>query len=141
MLIIEMRMKYQRVREKRFIVVALTLTGMLFLIMLNSSLMFATTLQPVQALQQSQITTCGRFNSCQTIVCTNNESCHTFQSNNDPSTYEQPQNDVTVMQPLEDTATVSQPEEDILTQPSEGTEGTTMAPEDDMEVIEGIIDN
>jgi hypothetical protein len=83
MLIIKMRMGYQRAREKRFVVAVLTLTGVLFLTIVSSSLMFAT-LQPVQALLRTEVTTCSEsVNSCQTIICTNNEPCHVFQSNSD----------------------------------------------------------
>src|ERR671913_2180134 len=83
MLIIKMRMRYQRAREKRFVVAALTLTGALFLTVVSSSLMLGT-LQPVQALLQTEVMTCSEsVNSCQTMICTNNEPCHVFRSNSD----------------------------------------------------------
>jgi hypothetical protein len=142
---IEIRMRYSRAREKRFVVAALILTGMLFLTIGSSSSMFATiTLQPVQAVQQSQVTTCSEGAAgdvCQTTTCTNNEPCHTFQSNNDAFAYKQPQNDVTMMESLEDTPTEMQQEEDTLMEPFEEAEDTTMTPEDDMEVIEEIMDD
>jgi hypothetical protein len=83
MLIIKMRMRYQRAREKRFVVAVLTLTGALFLTIVSSSLMLGT-LQPVQALLRTEVMSCPEsVNSCQTMICTNNEPCHVFQSNSD----------------------------------------------------------
>ena len=78
-------MGYQRAKEKRrFVVAALTLTGALFLTVVSSSLMLGT-LQPVQALLQTEVMTCSEsVNSCQTMICTNNEPCHVSRSNSDP---------------------------------------------------------
>jgi hypothetical protein len=131
---IEMRMRCQRAGEKRLVVDVLTIAW-------GSILIFVTP-QVVHAIQQSQIVTCtGSIDSCQTVTCIDNEPCHTFESNSDPLAYGHKQNDATVMQPPENNAIVTQPEEDLSVQPLEGTGGTTLAPEDDMEIIEGIMDD
>lgn len=127
-------MRYPRTREKNLSPIVLTLAGILSLVTVGSGLV-SINLQPIQALQQSQSITIvcnGNINSCQTMTCTNNQPCYTYQSNNDPVVNEQPQDTSVMIQPLEDTTMI---------QPAEDAAGTTQPPEDDMEIIEGVMDN
>ena len=111
-------MKYLGTRAKNtlLVVVLLTLVGS-FLFTQGTGKMF-TTLQPIQALQRNVVTACTD-NSCQTIVCTDDQLCHPFKSNNDPAANEQP---------LDDTTTAMQPIE-------EDDEDTLQPPEDNMEIM------
>lgn len=76
--------------------------------------------QPIEALQQSMSTACSRT-SCLTTTCINSQPCQTFKSNSDPAVGEQPQNNIIMTQPLEDT--------------------TTQPPGNDIEVMEGLIND
>jgi hypothetical protein len=86
--------------KNTLLVVLLTLVG-LFLLTQGASKMF-TSLQPIQALQQNVVTSCID-SSCQTIVCVDDQLCHSFRPNNDPAANEQTLDDTTTaMQPIEE---------------------------------------
>ena len=92
-------MRYLGTRAKNTLpVVLLTLVG-LFLFTQGTGKMF-TSLQPIQA--QNVVTACID-NSCQTVVCVDDQLCHSFRPNNDPAANEQPLDDTTMaMQPIEE---------------------------------------
>jgi hypothetical protein len=112
---------------RNILLVVVTLTG-LFLFAEGSGKM-SISLQPIEALQQSMSKVCS-VTSCLTTTCTNGQPCQTFRSNSDPIASGQPQNNIIITQPLEDTT--MKPLEDTM---------TMQPPEDDMEVIEGIIND
>jgi hypothetical protein len=87
-------MRYLGTRAKNALpVVLLTLVG-LFLLSIS--------LQPIQGQQQNVVTACID-NSCQTVVCVDDQLCHSFRPNNDPAANEQPLDDTTTaMQPIEE---------------------------------------
>jgi hypothetical protein len=94
-------MRYLGTRAKNTLpVVLLTLVG-LFLFTQGTGKMF-TSLQPIQALQQNMVTACID-DSCQTVVCVDDQLCHSFRPNNDPAANEQPlDGTTTAMQPIEE---------------------------------------
>jgi hypothetical protein len=51
-------------------------------------------LQPIQGQQQSMSKTCIE-NSCQTIICTDDQPCHSIRSDSDLAANEQPLEDTT----------------------------------------------
>ncbi|HKG89633.1 MAG TPA: hypothetical protein VKA95_15035 [Nitrososphaeraceae archaeon] len=112
-------MRYQGMGARNFLLLVVTLTG-LFLFVEGSSKM-SISLQPIEALQHQQqsVSTVCSGNSCLTTTCTNSQPCQTLRSNSNPV-------------PLDDTMTM---------QPVEDTPGTIQPPEDDMEVIAGIIND
>ena len=91
-------MKYLGTGAKNtLLVVLLTLVG-LFLFTQGTGKMF-TSLQPIQAIKQHMGISCID-NSCQTVVCVDDQLCHSFRPNNDPAANEQPLDDTTTaMQP------------------------------------------
>ena len=107
-------MRYLVTRAKNtLLVLVMTLVG-LFLFTQATGKMF-TSLQPIQALQQNVVTACID-NSCQTVVCVDDQLCHSFTPNNDPAANEQPLDDITTaMQPIEedDTDTLQPPEDNM----------------------------
>ena len=108
----EMRYLVTRARNT-LLVLVMTLVG-LFLFTQGTGKMF-TSLQPIQALQQNVVTACID-NSCQTVVCVDDQLCHSFTPNNDPAANEQPLDDTaTAMQPIEedDTDTLQPPEDNM----------------------------
>ena len=83
-------MRYLGTRAKNtLLVVLLTLVG-LFLFTQGTGKM-STSLQPIQA-QQNMVTACSD-NSCQTVVCVDDQLCQSFRPNNDPAANEQPSDD------------------------------------------------
>ena len=94
-------MRYLETRAKNtLLAVLITLVG-LFLFTQGTGKMF-TSLQPIQGQQQNVVTACID-NSCQTVVCVDDQLCHSFRPNNDPAANEQPLDDTTTaMQPIED---------------------------------------
>jgi hypothetical protein len=107
-------MRYLETRAKNtLLVVLITLVG-LFLFTQGTGKMF-TSLQPIQGQQQNVVTACID-NSCQTIVCVDDQLCHSFRPNNDPAANEQPLDDTTTaMQPIEENnADAVQPSKDNM---------------------------
>jgi hypothetical protein len=94
-------MRYLGTRAKNtLLVVLLTLVG-LFLLTQGAGKM-SISLQPIQGQQQNVVTACID-NSCQTVVCVDDQLCHSFRPNNDPAANEQPLDDTTTaMQPIEE---------------------------------------
>jgi hypothetical protein len=94
-------MRYLGTRAKNTLpVVLLTLVG-LFLLTQGAGKM-SISLQPIQGQGQNMVTACID-NSCQTVVCVDDQLCHSFRPNNDPAANEQPLDDsTTAMQPIEE---------------------------------------
>jgi hypothetical protein len=131
-------MRYLGTRAKNTLpVVLLTLVG-LFLFTQGTGKMF-TSLQPIQALQQNVVTACID-NSCQTVVCVDNQLCHSFRPNNDPATNEQPLDDTTTMQPIEENnADALQPSKHFFK--SNGNPSVNGQPLDDTTTMQPIEEN
>jgi hypothetical protein len=71
-------------------------------------------LQSVQALEKSVTTSCFE-NSCQTIICVDDQPCRSFKSNGNLSVNGQPLEGTTTMQPIEeDNADTVQPPKDNM---------------------------
>jgi hypothetical protein len=109
-------MRYLGTRAKNtlLVVVLLILVVGLFLFTQGTGKM-STSLQPIQALQQNVVTACID-NSCQTVVCVDDQLCHSFRPNNDPAANEQPLDETTTaMQPIEENnADALQPSKDNM---------------------------
>ena len=109
------KMRYLGTRAKNtlLVVVLLILVGS-FLFTQGTGKMF-TSLRPIQALQQNVVTACID-NSCQTVVCVDDQLCHSFRPNNDPAANEQPLDETTTaMQPIEENnADALQPSKDNM---------------------------
>jgi hypothetical protein len=114
---IEMRMRYPGTRAKNTLLVVLLMLVGLFLFTQGTG-KIPISLQSIQALEKSVTTSCFE-NSCQTIICTDDQPCHSFKSNGSPSV---------IGQPLEDTTTTMQPIE-------EDNANTVQPPKDNMEIM------
>ena len=112
-----MRMRYPGTRAKNTLLIVLLMLVGLFLFTQGTG-KIPISPQSIQALEKSATTSCFE-NSCQTIMCTDDQPCRFFKSNGNPSVNRQP---------LEDTTTTMQPIE-------EDNADTVQPPKDDMEIM------
>jgi hypothetical protein len=108
-----MRMRCPGTRVKNTLLIVLLMLVGLFLFTQGTG-KIPISLQSIQALEKSVTTSCFE-NSCQTIMCTDDQPCRSFKSNGSPSVSGQPLDDTTTMQPIEeDNADTVQPPKDNM---------------------------
>ena len=108
-----MRMRCPGTRAKNTLLIVLLMLVGLFLSTQGTG-NIPISLQSIQALEKSVTTSCFE-NSCQTIMCTDDQPCRSFKSNGSPSVSRQPLEDTTTMQPIEeDNADSVQPPKDNM---------------------------
>ena len=107
-----MGIRYPGTRAKNALLIVLMMLGGLFLFIRGTGKILIS-LQSIQALEESVTTSCFE-NSCQTIICTDDQPCRSFKSNGNPAVNGRPLEATTMRSVEEDNADTVQPPEDNM---------------------------